>query len=78
MYAHLTSRRTSPGAGANALVKPRHRLDAVTGDEMIKSLPCDWPLGQLILFKQQLKAEIAEIEAISVTVHRAWLERRAH
>jgi hypothetical protein len=47
MYAHLTSRRTSPGAGANALVKPRRRLDVETGDEMKQSLPCDWQLGQL-------------------------------
>jgi hypothetical protein len=78
MYAHLTSRRTSPGAGANALVKPRRRLDVETGDEMKQSLPSDWQLGQLKQSKQLLKAESAEIEAIPMTVHRAWLERRAH
>ncbi len=78
MYAHLTSRRTSPGTGANALVKPRHRLDAVTGDEMKQPLPRDRQLGQLKPSNQQLKAETAEIEAIPTTVHRAWPERRAH
>ena len=77
MYAHLTSRRTSPGAGANALVKPRHRLDAEINDEMKQSLPCDWRLGQLKPSKQRLKAETAETEGIPMTVHRAWLERRA-
>jgi hypothetical protein len=62
----------------NALVKPRRRLDVETGDEMKQSLPSDWQLGQLKQSKQLLKAESAEIEAIPMTVHRAWLERRAH
>jgi hypothetical protein len=45
---------------------------------MKQHLPRDRQLGQLKPSNQQLKAETAEIEAIPMTVHRAWPERRAH
>ncbi len=71
MYAHLTTRRTSLDARANALVRRRHRLDAEINDEMKRSVPCHLQLGQLKRSKLRLKDEIAEIEGVLTTGQRA-------
>lgn len=72
-YAHLTTRRTSLGARANALAPRRHRLDAEIHYEMKRPVPCQLQLTQLDQFKRQLKDEITEIEGVLTTVPRLWL-----
>jgi hypothetical protein len=75
MHAHLTTRRTSLDASANALVRRRHSLDAEINDELKQSVPGHLQLGQLKLSKQRLKDKNSEIEGVGTTVHRAWVER---